>query len=85
MDFSWTDDQVELRLAAVEFATRRLADGVIERYRGSLFSLELWDECADFGLQGILVPAACSRVSTRVVLPQPLWPTREILRMASEV
>jgi len=56
LDFSWTDDQIELRHAAVEFATRRLADNVIERDRDGLFSRELWDACADFGLQGILVP-----------------------------
>lgn len=56
MDFDWSDDQKELRRGAVDFARRRLADGVIERDREEAFSRELWDACADFGLQGLLVP-----------------------------
>lgn len=56
VDFGWTEDQVALRQGAVGFASRRLADGVIERDRDSVFSRDLWDACADFGLQGILVP-----------------------------
>ncbi|MDH3404019.1 MAG: acyl-CoA dehydrogenase family protein [Acidobacteriota bacterium] len=57
MDFDWSDEQLELRRAAVEFASRRLVEGVIERDRECVFSRELWDACAEFGLQGILVPA----------------------------
>lgn len=60
MDFAWTDDQRELRRSAVEFASRQLAEGVIERDREERFSRPLWDACAAFGLQGILVPAAWS-------------------------
>ncbi len=56
MDFGWTDEQAALRSGAVEFATRRLADGVIERDRDGVFSRELWDACAEFGLQGLMVP-----------------------------
>jgi len=57
VDFDWSDEQLELRRAAVEFASRRLVEGVIERDRECVFSRELWDACAEFGLQGILVPA----------------------------
>lgn len=56
MDFDWTDDQLQLRRGAVEFASRRLADGVTERDREHLFSRELWQACAEFGIQGMLVP-----------------------------
>ena len=56
MDFGWTDDQVAVRSGAVEFATRRLVDGAIERDRDCVFSRELWDACAAFGLQGLMVP-----------------------------
>ncbi len=56
MDFDWTDDQLRLRLGAVEFASQRLAEGVTERDREGTFPRELWDACAEFGLQGILVP-----------------------------
>lgn len=57
MDFDWTDDQLQLRRGAVEFASRRLADDVTGRDREGVFPRELWDACAEFGLQGILVPA----------------------------
>lgn len=57
MEFSWTEDQSRLRQGAIEFASRRLAEGVIERDRQGLFSRELWDACAEFGLQGAMVPA----------------------------
>lgn len=58
MDFSWTDDQTELRRGAIEFARERLVEGAVERDRDKSFSRELWDACADFGLQGVLVPEA---------------------------
>ena len=56
MDFSWSDQQESLRRGAVEFASARLVDGVIERDREGRFSRELWEECADFGLQGVMIP-----------------------------
>lgn len=56
MDFDWSEERLELRRGAVEFATRRLVEGVIERDRGGVFSRELWDACAEFGLQGAAVP-----------------------------
>ena len=56
MDFDWTEDQRELRRGAAEFASRRLAEAVIPRDRDEIFDRELWAACADFGLQGLLVP-----------------------------
>ena len=56
MDFRWTGEQIRLRQGAVDFAQRRLAEGVIERDREALFSCELWDACAEFGLQRALIP-----------------------------
>ena len=57
MDFGWTDDQMTLRRGAVDFATRRLMEGVADRDRNCVFPRELWDACAEFGLQGLVVPA----------------------------
>ncbi len=56
MDFDWTDDQLRLRLGAVEFASQHLAKGVTESDRKGTFPRDLWEACAEFGLQGILVP-----------------------------
>jgi len=57
MDFDWTDDHLSLRRGAVEFASRRLTEGVPARDREEIFPRELWDACAEFGLQGLLVPS----------------------------
>ena len=57
MDFEWTADHLRLRRGAVEFAAARLVDGVARRDREGDFSREAWQACADFGLQGLLVPA----------------------------
>jgi alkylation response protein AidB-like acyl-CoA dehydrogenase len=56
VDFDWTDEQLGLRRGAVEFASERLVEGVGGRDREGVFSRELWDACAEFGLQGMLVP-----------------------------
>ena len=56
MEFGWSEEQESLRRGAVEFASGRLIDGVIERDRGDEFSRELWDACAEFGLQGLMIP-----------------------------
>ncbi len=56
MHFDWTDEQRALKQGAADFAAERLADGVIERDRDQQFSRELWNACAQFGLQGLLTP-----------------------------
>jgi alkylation response protein AidB-like acyl-CoA dehydrogenase len=56
LEFGWNDEQLSLRRGAVEFSSRRLAEGVIQRDRDCAFSRKLWDACADFGLQAIMVP-----------------------------
>lgn len=56
MKFNWSEEQEALRAAAVAFGARVLVDGVAERDRDGVFSRALWAECADFGLQGLIVP-----------------------------
>jgi alkylation response protein AidB-like acyl-CoA dehydrogenase len=56
VDFGWNDDRTQLRQGAVEFSAARLAEGVIPRDREEVFPRELWAACAEFGLQGLLVP-----------------------------
>jgi alkylation response protein AidB-like acyl-CoA dehydrogenase len=58
MDFSITPDQQDMRASAFEFARTTLNDSLERRDRKSEFSLTGWKACADFGLQGILVPEA---------------------------
>ena len=57
MDFSLSDEQQELKAAAVAFARRELDAGLAEREAAGEFSLEGWRACAKFGVQGLPVPA----------------------------
>jgi hypothetical protein len=57
VNFEWTEDHLRLRRGAVEFARSRLAEGVTARDRDGAFPRQLWDACAEFGLQGLIVPA----------------------------
>ncbi|MFN2399919.1 MAG: acyl-CoA dehydrogenase family protein [Gemmatimonadaceae bacterium] len=56
MDFSWSPDQIELRDAVAEFARTALSDDLIRRDKHSEFSRDLWNRCAQFGIQGLPIP-----------------------------
>jgi alkylation response protein AidB-like acyl-CoA dehydrogenase len=56
MEFAWSEEQLAFKAAVVEFAKQRLNAGMIERDRDGLFSRELWQECAGFGIQGLPFP-----------------------------
>src|ERR1700752_728544 len=56
MDFTWSDQQLEFKKAVISFAQQRLNVAMIERDREGRFSRELWQECANFGIQGLPFP-----------------------------
>jgi alkylation response protein AidB-like acyl-CoA dehydrogenase len=56
MELAWTNEQRELRAAAVEFARRELTAGAIEADREATFRRDLWLRCAGFGIQGLPIP-----------------------------
>jgi hypothetical protein len=58
MDFSWNEEQKKLKEAAFRFAKSKLSAGIIELDEKSEFSRSGWAACADFGLQGMLIPEA---------------------------
>src|SRR3990170_1257543 len=55
MDFSWTEEQLAYKKAAIELG-RQLNDGLIERDRTGELSRSGWLACARFGLQGLPMP-----------------------------
>ncbi len=57
MDFSLSAEQQELKAAAVDFARRELDKGLAEREAAGEFSPQAWRACAEFGIQGLPVPA----------------------------
>jgi len=57
VEFSWSSEQIELRDAVRTFARKSLGGEVITRDREGAFSRELWQRCAEFGIQGLPFPA----------------------------
>jgi len=56
MDFSLSDELLELRRAVVDFGRRELTDDIVRRDREGRFSRELWNRCAEFGILGLPIP-----------------------------
>lgn len=56
MDFSWTEEQRQLKSGVIEFARNELKDDLIKRDKDGLFSRQLWQKCADFGVLGMPFP-----------------------------
>lgn len=59
MDFSWSNQQLAFREDVEGFAAT-LNNNLVERDRDSQFSRSLWQQCAEFGIQGMLVDEAYS-------------------------
>ncbi len=57
MDFSWSEEQIKYRDSVVRFAQESLNDDLVERDKQGSFSRELWQKCAQFGIQGLAAPA----------------------------
>jgi alkylation response protein AidB-like acyl-CoA dehydrogenase len=53
MDFSWNDEQLQLRDTVLAFAQAELNDGLLDRDTGSVFDRERWERCAAVGLLGL--------------------------------
>ena len=57
MDFSWSEEQTKYRDSIVQFAEEALNDDLVERDRQGHFSRDLWQKCAQFGIQSLAAPA----------------------------
>ncbi len=67
MEFGFSEEQIEFRKSAVEFAQKALNDDVIERDRKGTFSRELWKKCAEFGIQGSAFPERYGGLNTDII------------------
>ncbi|MCK9417945.1 MAG: acyl-CoA dehydrogenase family protein [Nitrospirae bacterium] len=56
MDFSLTEEQLDFKKSAIEFAKRALNEGAREREKKSEFNQAGWEKCAQFGIQGLPLP-----------------------------
>ena len=57
MDFSLSAEQREIKAAATAFARRELDHDLAKREDAGEFSAEAWRACAQFGIQGLPIPA----------------------------
>jgi alkylation response protein AidB-like acyl-CoA dehydrogenase len=56
MDFSWSEEQTQLRESIAKFAREELNEGLIERDQKNEFNREGWKKCAAMGVHGLPVP-----------------------------
>jgi len=56
MEFGWSEEQLALREQAAAFAQRELNPHERDAGAEPVFDRELWQRCADFGVQGAFVP-----------------------------
>lgn len=56
MDFSWTPQQQAKHSQAKEFAKQLDTSDLIQRDQQGSFSKELWNRCAEFGIQALTIP-----------------------------
>ena len=56
MDFSWSEEQEELRKAVANFARDELNQGLEERDHKGELNREGWKKCAELGILGLPVP-----------------------------
>jgi alkylation response protein AidB-like acyl-CoA dehydrogenase len=56
MDFTFTEEQQEIRKTIIDFARRELNSGLRERDRASIFPRDLWQKCADMRLLALPFP-----------------------------
>ena len=67
MDFRWSEEQLELRNAVIEFARKELSDDLIARDKSGTFPRDLWKKCAAFGIQGLPFAKAYSGQETDIL------------------
>lgn len=60
MDFSWSEEQVAFKSSVIDFARKEIDPGLETREANSVFSRDLWNKCASFGIQGLPFPVEYS-------------------------
>jgi len=53
MNFSWTEEELEFKQNAIDFAKRKLNKDSLERDQKEEFSRQIWKDCADHGILGL--------------------------------
>ncbi|MBZ5689721.1 MAG: acyl-CoA dehydrogenase family protein [Acidobacteriia bacterium] len=56
MEFAFSKEQMKFRNSVASFAERELNHNLQAREQSSVFPRDLWNKCADFGIQGLALP-----------------------------
>ncbi len=56
MDFTYTEEQKQLREEIIRFGRRVASEGAAERDRTETFDRDLWRKCGEMGLMGLPIP-----------------------------
>jgi alkylation response protein AidB-like acyl-CoA dehydrogenase len=64
--FEFSEEQLEFKKSAIDFARKTLNEEVIERDRNAAFSRSLWKKCAEFGIQGSAFPEQYGGLNTDI-------------------
>ena len=57
MDFSWPQEYLDYKEKVAAFASSELSKGSVENDAAQHFPRDLWQKCADFGIQALPLPA----------------------------
>ena len=57
MSFFCSDEQLAFKQRVIQFAQRELQTALVERDHEGTFCRDAWDKCAQFGIQGLALPA----------------------------
>lgn len=68
MDFSWSEQQLFFKEQVYEFALTHLNDDVIQRDKSGAFYYKGWEQCAEFGIQKMVVPEIYSHTPEQDML-----------------
>ncbi len=53
MDFSWSTEQIQYKEKVIAFAKKELHDDLVSRDKQNIFARDLWNKCAEFGIQAM--------------------------------
>ena len=56
MDFNWPEEKIKYKKEVIEFAKQNLNDDLVKRDQEGTFPYDLWQRCADFGIQAMAAP-----------------------------
>ncbi|MEM6644199.1 MAG: acyl-CoA dehydrogenase family protein [Bacteroidota bacterium] len=68
MDFTWSEEQLDLKDKVLQFGLKELQDDVVARDATGTFASALWKKCADFGVFKYAAPSRYGGIDDKINL-----------------